>query len=245
VTPWQIMQTLRYKGTRDPFFANVRFLLHFDDPANPQIFPDVIGNTWVHQTPGSDITNLQVSNTQAAVSSAGSLRVKSAGGTSSDYTLSASPPIGGNYSMGAGNLFTLEGWIWWTGDINSRLGLASVYNSISSEIIAIKFNTTNQFRFFTAFGSNHDGFVNPPLNQWVHLAMTYDGTTKYWFVNGVLQGSVVTGAGATQTIATYLMQSIASGGNPPYAYTDDVRFTVGVCRYTSNFSVPTAPYPNS
>ena len=243
MTPWQIMQTLRFKGTRDPFFANVGYLLHFDDIANPQAWPDVRGNVWSRVT-NPTLIWLEVSSEQTKFGG-GALRMKTATGTSSDFTLVASP-IGGNYSLGTGNKFTLEGWMWWTGNIDSRPTWGMVLSNVGTEIIGIVMWTANQISFRTSLnGATRDDLVNPPLNQWVHMAVSYDGTTKYWFVNGVLAGSAVVTAGAAQTVQQYTVRGASSGGNPPYAYMDDLRFTFGICRYTANFSVPTEAFPNS
>ena len=70
---------------------------------------------------------------------------------------------------------------------------------------------------------------------WVHLAMVRSGNNIYFFVNGVKEVNIWT------TSASFLVPSFTIGGHPVYAsqslngYLQDVRFTVGVARYTTDF----------
>src|SRR3989338_305175 len=66
--------------------------------------------------------------------------------------------------------------------------------------------------------------VPGPLNNWVHVAGTYDGTTVSIYVNGVLKGSGTLGGGYTPT-STLLTMGKASWGNIGYnaGLLDDVQ----------------------
>lgn len=231
-----------YRFETDAYFASVKYLLHFDGVGSPQAWPDVIGNTWTRATTPTPDTNLEVSSA-AAKFGAGSLKMKTIGGVSTDFTLTCSPS---SYSLGTGNKFTLEAWMYWTGNVDSRNNYGEVLDGSSNVICGIVFYTTNQIKFRTFLnGSTDDQIVTPPLNQWVHVALTYDGTTKRWFVNGALTGSSVLTAGAAQTVASYKIRGTASGNAfAPAGYMDDLRFTAGVCRYTGAFTPPTQAFPN-
>ncbi|CAG2126927.1 hypothetical protein LMG31506_00242 [Cupriavidus yeoncheonensis] len=91
------------------------------------------------------------------------------------------------------------------------------------------------------------GTISIPLNQWVHLAFTRQGTTLRTFVGGVLDQTV------TQT------GSPTSGGQPLWlggefgqvasqflnGYLDEVLITKGEAKYTTNFTPPTSPASDS
>lgn len=225
----------------DPFYANVAYLLSFDDPANPYVFPDTKGNIWVRGDAAAP-TKLMVSSAVSKFGG-GALLVQTAAGATSSFSIYGSP-AGGTYSLGAGNKFTLEGWLWWTGNINSRMSIGAVSNSTPSVIAEITFADTNQFNFTTRLGTTDQRLVTIPTSQWVHLEMGYDGATKYWFINGALTGSAAVAVGSVQNVAGYSVQGIASGaGSPPTGYVDEIRFTAGVCRHTAAFAVPTGPFP--
>lgn len=236
--------TIAADGAADLYFANVGYLLHLNDPTNPYTFTDVKGNAWAREGTGQP-ANFTLSGAQKKFGD-GALLVKTAGGTSDDYSIAATP-AGGAYAMAAGNSFTLEGWLYWTGNINSRPSVGAVQDNLGAVICAIEFNdAVGSVRFRTNLNSVlDDRALTPPLNQWVHLALTFDGTTKRWFVNGVLQGSAALGAGSARTVGTYRCRGIASGDvNAPVAYIDDLRFTFNVCRYTADFTPPSAAFPD-
>jgi hypothetical protein len=81
-------------------------------------------------------------------------------------------------------------------------------------------------------------------NQWSHVALTRSGTTVRIFINGIQSAS------ASSTSIADLVQTQASigadtfGSNKLAGYFDEVRFTIGVARYTGNFTPPTAPFPD-
>lgn len=81
-----------------------------------------------------------------------------------------------------------------------------------------------------------------PLNQWVHLALQYDGNSTKLYMNGVLLGSVAVSPYGTG------IDTLAVGYDPGYAfrnwegYIGNLRITRGAIRYPANFVVPTKPF---
>jgi hypothetical protein len=82
------------------------------------------------------------------------------------------------------------------------------------------------------------------LNTWAHLALTFDGTTYRYFVDGVLSGS------STTLLASGDMLEVRIGERPAVVgtdgYMDNFRITVGSAVYAAGgFTPPSAPHPES
>ena len=77
---------------------------------------------------------------------------------------------------------------------------------------------------------------------WNHLAWTRQGSICRVFVNGVLQGS---GTKSDAFSINSIGATSSGGGQAVNGYIDDLRITKGVARYTSNFTPPTAPFPDA
>jgi hypothetical protein len=80
------------------------------------------------------------------------------------------------------------------------------------------------------------------VNTWVHVAFSRQSGTCRLFLNGVVQ-NINNGANPgsfpyTSFTSTQNLGTVAAyaGGSSWIGYQDDVRFTVGVARYTSNFT---------
>lgn len=75
-----------------------------------------------------------------------------------------------------------------------------------------------------------------PTNEWVHVALTRDGSTMRLFRNGVL---VASGASTLPShTLTYIGLWSDNANYPWFGFIDDIRVTVGICRYTSDFNPP-------
>ena len=84
--------------------------------------------------------------------------------------------------------------------------------------------------------------------QWHHLAVTRASTVFRTFTNGVLVATGASSASATSSTDNLVIGSnggVTSGSaRGIQAHIDDLRITKGVARYTSNFTPPTAPFPD-
>ena len=98
-------------------------------------------------------------------------------------------------------------------------------------------------------------------NTWYHIAAVRDGNDYLFFVDGTQLGSTVTNSATTYYYEahthTYLLinareysitqplgdvdfgRDIIPGG---FAVYDDIRFTIGTARYTSNYTAPTTAF---
>jgi hypothetical protein len=226
----------------DPFFAKVGYLLHFDDIDTPDVFPDVLGNIWARG--GIFAVNSYVSSDNQKFG-LGSLRIREqiTDAPSCNILASVTP-----YVMSPTNTLTVEGWVYWSGDIDAQIRVGAIDTTISPvEIELYVLANIGVLRFDATFNSLNTPLTTPmPSLQWCHVAGTYDGTTKRLFLNGSLVASAVIGAGTPKMITGYRIGY--KTGAPPQivpSFVDECRFTFDVCRYTANFTPPTAPFPNT
>jgi hypothetical protein len=224
-------------GPTDPDFANVSLLLH-GDGAN--------GSTTIIDSSPSPKTVTAVGN--AKISTAQS----KFGGASIAFDGngdSAETGISNDFAFGSGD-FTIECWVWFNSITATttimRLDSGSVFNGI------LFGHSNNLGCYATSAGASWDVLSNQPLtgatalNAWHHVALTRSSNTFRGFVNGSQTFSV------TSSLAIYQPNPMARIGaaNPNGAaamngYIDDLRITKGVARYTSNFTPPTAPFPDA
>ncbi len=88
-----------------------------------------------------------------------------------------------------------------------------------------------------------------PLNQWSHMAVTYDGSTLRVFRDGAQVYSRTYAINNTLSNCVFGIGAefdTANGGTPGNyfkGYLDEIRVTPGVARYTAGFTVVGAPFP--
>jgi hypothetical protein len=79
---------------------------------------------------------------------------------------------------------------------------------------------------------------------WTYVALTRASGTTRLFINGTQSGSSATDTTnynqATINVGAYVDSTLSVNG-----YIDDLRVTKGYARYTSNFTAPTAAFPNN
>ena len=87
-----------------------------------------------------------------------------------------------------------------------------------------------------------------PNNTWTHVAVTRSGDTWRLFLNGTAEN---TRTSLAHTIVSSSQNQLTFGVRPDNdtqganAYVNDLRITVGVARYTSNFTAPTTAHLTS
>jgi len=152
-------------------------------------------------------------------------------------------------AFGSGN-FTVEGWI----NLNNIIATKGILFGIGNNSFGLRvgqgylgdvngLNITRsgvadlEYCAFTFF-----------VNTWYHIAVVRSGTTIYFFVNGTQQTTQGSG-GSSYNFATPTSGFIIGANNdtnePFNGYMDDLRITKGVAVYTSNFTPPTAAFPNT
>lgn len=218
-------------GAGDPNYNDVSLLLHMDGANGSTTFTDNSSNTF---TQASSTASLTTSD----------LKFGTAGGdfTTSGHTLKfTNDPA---FRFGTGD-FTIEGWF------------KPTQTGTEKSVCGVGTNTSDGFTLFLSpsqiiFRANGqtDLTVNSltiSQSSYTHIAWVRSGNTRSIFVNGVLVGSDTLSFNVSNTSNPFALGSLdTSGSSFRYiGYIDEFRVTKGVARYTSNFTPPTAAFPNS
>jgi hypothetical protein len=107
-------------------------------------------------------------------------------------------------------------------------------------------NSSSKLYIFDANGSGTTTHSTGTLSAttWTHVALVRSGSTITFYISGTASGTLTNSANFGSNNTPY------AGGNantsPDYynGYIDDLRITKGYARYTSNFTPPTAAFPN-
>lgn len=231
-------------GGTDPYFANVISLAHFDG-SNGQA------------SPFDDVVRGAGAWTQFGASATLSTGVKKFGSASMNSgSIGVGNPDHADWDFGSGD-FTLEGWIYLNA-VTGPTGNAQVLftkgggGAVRPFLMFITATTT-----YPNFYSSHDGTtwgvaitqtaLSMSLSTWYHYAVTRSGNDHRMFIDGTQYGSTATLSGAVMTNSLQVgIGGYDTGANiATNGYIDETRATKGVARYTSNFSPPTAAFPDS
>jgi hypothetical protein len=91
-----------------------------------------------------------------------------------------------------------------------------------------------------AYTQNNTG-VAVKLNRWYHVAIVKNGSTGYFYINGVLQNT----ATLTNTMSGTATVGAREGSLFFTGYISDMRVSIGSTVYTGAFTPPTAPLTSS
>lgn len=193
---------------------------------------------------GSDGSSVAVDNSKYArlMTAVGSAEIDTAQSTFGGSSLHF-PAVGSYFStpdatelrLGAAD-FTIEGWF------RRASGSGSDWTVLTKGTEFALYGDTNRW-VFKVSGSNV--FVTswtPTNDTWYHYALVRIGTTTKLYIDGAAINSA-TSRNVTDAAGAVNVGSINTFAGAREAWIDDLRMTVGVGRYASNFSVPTQPYP--
>ena len=192
-------------------------------------------------TAKNDVTTVSTAQVSTAQSQFGGSSMLFNGTTA--YLTAINTP---NLQLGTGD-FTIEGWVYLTTGSTAR-GYISKGPSAATTGWELRFNAANFLRFeWTA--SFIVGTTTIPTNTWTHVAVVRSGTATgnvKAYVNGALYATsaVAVTDNFNQTEPLRIGINRASTEFFP-GYTDEVRITKGIARYTAAFTPPTAPFPVS
>lgn len=200
----------------DPYFSNVSLLLKFD---------------------GSFYDS---SSTHRTMSSQGTPRIIT---TNKKYGTGSGEFINGYLNAGTMNFgtgdFTIEAW-----GYKSTVA-DSVYRgmfSLNQYTNGLVWRFTNAGRWSCWVTNTHfetPSVVNFPVNQWNHMALTKSGNTFRMFINGS-QIHSFSKSSVNLSSGTVLVGTVSHNANVERfgGLMDDYRITLGVARYTTNFTPP-------
>ena len=221
-------------GPTDPNFANVSLLLHGDGTNGSTT---IIDNSPSPKTVTA-VGNAQISTAQSKFGGA-SMYFDGSG----DYL--AITEASNSFTFGTGD-FTIELWLY--------------PSNLNGLTIILDWRTTGGIQgarpTIYRDGSNLYLFANGNLiignsaltNQvFQHIALAKSSGSTRLFVDGTQVGSTYSDSLnylSPQGGAIYV-GAVGSGTFGMNGYIDDLRITKGVARYTSNFTPPTAPFPDA
>ena len=223
------------KQSGDPHFSNVSLLIQ---PTADAVASD-IGVT------GHTVTEVGNANVTAAESRFDGYSIVFDG--TGDYL---DCPAHANFNLGTGD-FTIEGWV--------KTTTAALVGSYSIRLFQIdgptSFNTAGNFQVFLnsstgalrLYEASLDSSGSTALtdNSWHHWAVSRVGTALKGFVDGVQEISITSSLNITANSTTPRPRigAHSSSQGTFTGYMDAIRVTIGVGRYTGNFSVPSSAYP--
>jgi hypothetical protein len=210
--------------------ANTSLLLHFDNV-------DIIDSS---STPKAitAVGNAQISTAQSKFG--GSSIVFDNGG---DYLTPAS-----SADLILGSTWTVECW-WYL----NAAGAGTTRNALllSGSLVGVS-GSLGIYQEAGAFLNVRAGVATSDVRssnssivalEWQHIAISTLDNVATIYINGVQNGSGPINGPVTASVSR--IGSIGSIDYDTNGYIDDFRITKGVARYTSNFTPPTAPFPDA
>ena len=147
-----------------------------------------------------------------------------------------------NTVFGTGD-FTVEFWIY----LNANTGTFKKFVELGTSGSCFTIETQGTNNVLTVTDLNNTVFITASsalsLTTWTHVAVTRSGTSMKLFQDGVQVGSATNSTNFGNSGNVYIGQS--NSGQAVNCYMDDLRITKGYARYTSNFTPPTAAFPNN
>ena len=215
-------------GPTDPDFANVSLLLHGDGTN---------GSTTIVDSSSSPKTVTAFGNAQisTAQSKFGGSSVAFDG--TGDYLVSASNV---DFAFGTGD-FTIEFWLY-TLTTQASMILVDLRTS-PSQITPTIFIQGSVVNYYVNSATRIFASTSILANTWVHLALARSQGSTRLFINGTQSGSTYADSNNYIQSPVYI-GARWDGAASLNGYIDDFRITKGVARYVSNFTPPTAPFPD-
>lgn len=212
-----------------------KVMLHLNGTNGSTSFPDVnasgLSNTWSVITTASITTaNYKFDGAALTASSFGIQTPAKAAlnvGTQDfaiDFWLNMNgAPLGYSGLVGYGNSTINETqWSWYLENVSGKLGIG-LSNGSSQTWTQAGITTIN-------------------TTGWYHIAMTRDAGTVRAFVNGILQYTLSWNQNMPGNVGALKVGGANSSPTGSNILFDEVRYSIGTSRWTSNFTPPNQPY---
>jgi len=211
----------------DPYYKNTTLLLHADGVAG-----GAQNNTFLDSSSNAFAITRNGNTTQGSFTPYGPTWSNYFNGSSDLYTASNTALV---LSTGS---WTIEAFVFCTGGSGYRTVMSKRTGSTSEYEFGID---SSGYMYFYVGATVYATSVVVPLNTWVHLAVTYDGTNLRMFQNGVLtktQAGVTAGSGA----GTFGIAAEGGTGTQMWVgYLSNLRVVKGTAVYTAAFNPSTIP----
>lgn len=221
-----LLNPFRFAGGGDPNFASVVALLHMDGANGSSAFTDnsPLALTWTRAN-------------QAQISTAQS-KFGGASGLFDGVDDRVRPTANAGFNL-TGD-FTIEGWSYYDSTAsNSSRRIIDLLGANTCYIYRV--NTTTLA--VNVAGSTESG--SAASDTWVYFALARSGTAVRFFINGAQVGSTITSSATLGSSVTAPALGDDLNSRTWKGWIDELRITKGVARYTSNFTPPSAAFPNS
>ena len=216
--------------TTDPYLANVSLLLHGDGTN---------GSTTVIDSSPSPQTVTAAGDAQISTAQSKFGGASIAFDGSGDYLQLSSQAA---LSFGTDD-FTIETWARLTSTGNVQV-IIEARNQLAPVPWILAVDSSNKILFRHGVGLLTSN-ASITYGQWQHYAVTRSAGVIRIFIDGVTDTSTATNTSAIDAGAQGLIGQAFGSGYYINGYIDDLRITKGVARYTSNFTPPTAPFPDA
>lgn len=149
--------------------------------------------------------------------------------------------------------FTIEGWFYIQGinsDVYNNLFASSInFPTLGFIQLAFRNDLVDTLSWNSSPGTSMLGNIPFPPGQWVFLAVSRDASNAIRFFQDGVQVGTITASGDIGALNPTKSSLDCGRGNASdnadaNCYFDQIRVTKA-CRYTANFSPPTAPFPTS
>ena len=238
----------------DPDFASVSLLLHCDGSNGSTSFTDSSGNAFSVTANG----DAQISTAQSKFGGA-SCYLDGSGDSlsgandadfdfgSGDMTIEAWVYIAGNSAADAGGDRAANIVNTWSGGATLSGYALNIFGNASSTGTGLAFDTWSSNN-----GTLYRATATVTQSAWHHIAVSISGGTRRLYLDGTEVSGSTTTISSGYTEANSLGNALRVGVTPNSGYPlplngyiDDLRITKGVARYTSNFTPPTAAFPDA
>jgi hypothetical protein len=228
--PWRYQVASIIVRTVDPYAMNVSLLLHMDGTNGSTTFiDDSINNLTV-----TAYGDAQISTTNKVFGTGSALF----DGNGDYLEITDVAP----FEFGSED-FTIECWVYM---VEGAGGTTIARWSAGEEAFFFLVDTPQGVVVYL----NNDiipdvngGTITP--DQWHHVCLVRSGNDLRSFIDGQQVGTTAAFAGPIIPSDATLRIGWDSGANTPFnGHIDELRISKGIARYTSNFTPPTAPFPN-
>jgi len=212
-------------------------MLHCDGVDGSTSFPDASDSAHIVTAHG----NAQV-DTAINKFPTGSLLLDGTG----DYL---SIPYSSDFVLGSG-LFTIDFWVYLL-HMDDWGGMFSIGNSDASGGFSLGMRRFGIKKLVVRYPMDSEymiGTTELTLNTWQHIALVREASTLKLYIDGVLDKERVSGGEPFDCSASgMVLGRLYVDDDTTYinAQMDEFRWSKGIARWTSNFTPPTAPYPET